>query len=62
MEFNYYYGEEAEQFSFIRIPKVMLTEERFLPLSLSAKILYGLLLDRMSLSARNGWLDEEKRV
>lgn len=62
MEFNYYYGEEAEQFSFIRIPKVMLTEERFSPLSLSAKILYGLLLDRMSLSARNGWLDEERRV
>lgn len=62
MEFNYYYGEEAEQFSFIRIPKVMLTEERFSSLSLSAKILYGLLLDRMSLSARNGWLDEEKRV
>ena len=62
MEFNYYYGEEAEQFSFIRIPKVMLIEERFSPLSLSAKILYGLLLDRMSLSARNGWLDEEKRV
>ncbi len=62
MEFNYYYGEEAEQFSFIRIPKIMLTEERFSPLSLSAKILYGLLLDRMSLSARNGWLDEEKRV
>lgn len=62
MEFNYYYGEEAEQFSFIRIPKVMLTEERFSPLSLSAKILYGLLLDRMSLSAKNGWLDEEKRV
>ena len=62
MEFNYYYGEEAEQFSFIRIPKVMLTEDRFSTLSLSAKILYGLLLDRMSLSARNGWLDEEKRV
>ncbi len=62
MEFNYYYGEEAEQFSFIRIPKVMLTEKRFSTLSLSAKILYGLLLDRMSLSARNGWLDEEKRV
>ena len=62
MEFNYYYGEEAEQFSFIRIPKIMLTEERFSPLSLFAKILYGLLLDRMSLSAKNGWLDEEKRV
>lgn len=62
MEFNYYYGEEAEQFSFIRIPKVMLTEERFSILSLNAKILYGLLLDRMSLSAKNGWFDSEKRV
>ncbi len=62
MVFNYYYGEEAEQFSFIRIPKVMLTEDRFSSLSLSAKILYGLLLDRMSLSAGNGWVDEENRV
>lgn len=62
MEFNYYYGEEAEQFSFIRIPKTMLTEERFSSLSLSAKVLYGLLLDRMSLSLKNGWLDEEKRI
>ena len=62
MEFNYYYGAEAEQFSFIRIPKVMLTEEKFSSLSLPAKILYGVLLDRMALSVKNGWLDEEQRV
>lgn len=62
MEFNYYYGAEAEQFSFIRIPKVMLTEEKFSSLSLASKILYGVLLDRMSLSVKNGWLDEEQRV
>ena len=62
MEFKYYYGSEAEQFSFIRIPKVMLTEERFSSLSLASKILYGVLLDRMSLSVKNGWLDEEQRV
>lgn len=62
MVFNYYYGTEAEQFSFIRIPKVMLTEERFAPLSLAAKILYGVLLDRMALSVKNGWLDKEKKV
>ena len=62
MEFNYYYGTEAEQFSFIRIPKVMLTEERFAPLSLAAKILYGVLLDRMALSVKNGWMDKEQRV
>ena len=62
MEFNYYYGAEAEQFSFIRIPKVMLTEEKFSSLSLPSKILYGVLLDRMALSVKNGWLDEEQRV
>ena len=62
MEFNYYYGAEAEQFSFIRIPKVMLTEEKFSSLSLASKILYGVLLDIMSLSVKNGWLDEEQRV
>ena len=62
MEFNYYYGNEAEQFSFIRIPKVMLTEDRFSPLSLASKILYGVLLDRMALSVKNGWLDKEQRV
>ena len=62
MVFNYYYGTEAEQFSFIRIPKVMLTEERFAPLSLASKILYGVLLDRMALSVKNGWMDKEQRV
>ena len=62
MEFNYYYGEEAEQFSFIRIPKMMLTDEKFSSLSLASKILYGVLLDRMALSVKNGWLDEEMRV
>lgn len=62
MEFSYYYGAEAEQFSFIRIPKRMLTEESFSSLSLAAKILYGVLLDRMALSVKNGWLDDEKRV
>lgn len=62
MQFDYYYGSEAEQFSFIRIPKVMLINETFSGLSLSAKILYGVLLDRMALSVKNGWLDEEKRV
>ena len=62
MQFDYYYGSEAEQFSFIRIPKVMLINESFSGLSLSAKILYGVLLDRMALSVKNGWLDEEKRV
>lgn len=60
--YDYFYGAEADQFSFYRIPKVLFTEERFQSVSTEAKVLYGLLLDRMSLSARNGWLDEEGRV
>lgn len=60
--YDYFYGAEADQFSFYRIPKVLFTEERFQGISAEAKVLYGLLLDRMSLSARNGWLDEEGRV
>ena len=62
MEFNYYYGSQADQFSFIRIPKVMLTEETFSSLSIPAKVLYGVLLDRMTLSRKNAWFDEENRV
>ena len=62
MEFNYYYGSQADQFSFIRIPKVMLTEELFSGLSIPAKVLYGVLLDRMTLSRKNAWFDEDNRV
>ena len=62
MKFDYYYGKEADQFTFIRIPKLLLTHEAFSELSIQAKVLFGILLDRMSLSMRNGWLDEEKRV
>ena len=62
VEFNYYYGAQADQFSFIRIPKIMLTEDTFSSLSIAAKVLYGVLLDRMTLSRKNGWLDEENRV
>lgn len=62
MDFNYYYGTQADQFSFIRIPKVMLTGEMFSPLSLQAKVLYGLFLDRMALSMKNGWLDRDNKV
>ncbi len=62
MKFNYYYGSQAEQFSFVRIPRVMLTDPSFQSLSMASKVLYGVLLDRMSLSMKNGWFDEENRV
>ena len=62
MKFNYYYGAQADQFSFVRIPRIMLTEREFQVLSMAAKMLYGVLLDRMNLSMKNGWFDEENRV
>ncbi len=62
MEFDYYYGIEAEQFSFYRVPRLLIKDERFKGLSSDAKLLYGLMLDRMSLSMKNGWLDEGNRA
>lgn len=62
MRFNYYYGAQADQFSFIRIPRIMLTGKEYQVLSMAAKMLYGVLLDRMSLSMKNSWLDEQNRV
>ena len=61
-QFRYYYGDESEQFSFFKIPKLLITHEIFRGLSNDAKILYGLLLDRMSLSQKNKWYDEENRA
>ena len=59
---NYFYGPQAEQFAFYRIPKALFTSPTYRGISTDAKVLYGLLLDRMSLSARNDWLDEQGRV
>ena len=62
MTLDYFYGQAGELFSFYRIPKALFQEQRFQSLSTDAKTLYGILLDRMSLSAKNGWLDEQNRV
>ena len=59
MMYDYFYGSQSDQFAFYRIPKVLFTEERFKALSTDAKALYGILLDRMNLSARNGWIDKK---
>ena len=62
IQFDYFRGMEAEQYSFYRVPKVLFTAECFRSLSCEAKVLYGLMLDRMSLSIKNRWFDEEDRV
>lgn len=62
MQYVYFYGAQAEQFSFYRIPKALFTEPNFRELSTDAKVLYGILLDRMSLSLKNQWLDAQNKV
>ena len=62
IKLSYFYGKEAEQYSFYKIPKLLFTEEYFKKLSIEAKVLYGLMLDRMSLSVKNQWMDEEGRA
>ena len=62
MEFDYFYGEQSDQFAFYRTPKVFYTDDRFRGLSSDAKILYGILLDRVSLSSQNNWRDDAGRV
>ena len=60
--FDYFYGGQEETFSYYRIPRVLFTGQQFKGLSIGAKMLYGLLLDRMYLSSRNGWYDDQGRV
>ena len=55
MKFDYYYGIEADQFSFYKIPRLLVKDARFKELSSDAKLLYGLMLDRMSLSMKNNY-------
>ena len=62
IKFDYFYGKEADMFSFYRIPKLLFTNDLFKVLSTDAKVLYGLMLDRMSLSIKNKWFDEENRA
>ena len=62
MEFDYFYREQSDQYTFYRIPKILIVEDCFQELSTNAKLLYGLLLDRVSLSTNSGWFDEQGRV
>ena len=62
LEFDYFHDYESEQFAFYRIPKVLFTDDYFRNLSSDAKVLYGLMLDRMALSIRNHWVDDEGKV
>lgn len=62
MMLDYFYGQSGELFAYFRIPKALFQDSRFRQLSTDARTLYGILLDRMSLSAKNSWVDEHGRV
>ena len=62
MTFEYFYGKQSGQYAFYRIPKLLFTDRRFEALSTDAKLLYGMLIDRMELSLKNGWIDEQGRI
>lgn len=62
IKLSYFYGKEAEQYSFYKIPKLLFTDDHFKKISVEAKVLYGLMLDRMSLSVKNQWMDVEGRA
>lgn len=59
---DYFYGDEADQFIYFRIPRQLITNPKFKHISTDAKLLYGMLLDRMGLSAKNQWCDDDGRV
>lgn len=61
-EFDFHYGNESEQYTFFKVPKMLFTDEQFSMLSIEAKILYSIMLDRMSLSRFNGWTDNHNRI
>lgn len=62
MKFRYFYGSSADQYSFIRIPKLLIIDNQFSELTIQAEMLYGLLLDRMAMSIKNKWVDNQNRV
>lgn len=58
MKYPYFRGLEADRYSFYRVPKALIKVDLFEKMSGDAKLLYAVLLDRMNLSLKNGWQDE----
>ena len=61
-EYDYFYPHNSDQYAFYRIPKRLFTDRDLKTMTNGSKILYGLLLDRVYLSARNRWIDEANRI
>ena len=59
---NYFWGQDVEMSQFYRVPKALYTGEYFRGISFEAKAIYGMMIDRVSLSIKNGWLDEDGKT
>ena len=62
IEFEYFYESEPEKFVFYKIPAVLFTDPVFHSIDTDAKLIYSFLLDRAASSAKNGFVDKQKRV
>ena len=62
MKLDYHYGRQAFQYAMVEIPYLMFIDDAFDTLSIEAKVVYGMLLNRIKLADRNGWRDEEGRL
>lgn len=62
MNFDYFYNRQSEMYNFIRLPMVLMEDEIFESISIEAKVLYSYMLNRMGLSYKNGWIDEDGKV
>lgn len=62
MEFEYFYGKQSSQHTFYWIPKQLFTDRQFDALSVETKLLYGMMIDRMELLQKNGWIDRQGRA
>lgn len=61
-QLSYFYGKEADHFSFFTVPKILFKDPEYKDMPCEAKMLYGMMLDRMSLSIENQWFDDQKRA
>ncbi len=62
MNFEYFHVGDEYEFSFYRLPKELIRDPTWQDISMEAKVLYGCMLDRHELSAKNGWHDEKGRI
>lgn len=60
MNFDYFYNRQSEMYNFIRLPMVLMEDEIFNGISIEAKVLYVYMLNRMDLSYKNNWIDEDE--